>query len=235
MAFVCSPIGKDEGFLFLEMFHRPMKKNIVKSGLFSVSLHGIMLACCLVMPAQKLFPLFQAGNSSLTLTSLSISAPDEERSNTRKKSADRKSQLEAESDGPEMDSAAKDSPDDFPVMPKKNLPAKAAPKPQRQKIPIDADARIKGIANGLSKSAGIRPYYPLGARLRGEEGVVKVEVCVGQDGRVLDCAVAKSSGYPALDNAALSAVKQAHFVSAKSLSIEDRNRTTLTFRFDIVD
>lgn len=197
-------------------------KNMILSSLFSVGMHGILLACCFAMPAQKLIPMFQAGNSSLTLTSLSVSAPVEEQP------VDRESRLETQTDETE-------SPDDLPVVPEKK-PLPAAPRKQTNlKAPIDADARTKGIAAGLAGNAGIRPYYPLGARLRGEEGVVKVEVCVGSNGHVLDCAVAKSSGFAALDNAALAAVKRARFISTKCQAIKNESKTLLTFRFDLVD
>lgn len=196
-----------------------MKNNIIKNVLFSVALHGIALACCFAVPAQKLVPLFQAGNSAFTLTALSISMPDKE----------------LPPDESDLGNEAEDETGDFPVIPAKKPSATAAPKHQKRPAPMDADARTKGVFSGLSESAGIRPYYPLGARVRGEEGIVKVEVCVGMDGHVLDCAVAKSSGYPALDDAALTAVKQARFVSAKSLPIKHESRTILTFRFDLVD
>lgn len=212
-----------------------MKKNIIKSSLFSLFLHGILLACCFALPAQKLVPLFQAGNSSLTLTSLSISMPDDAQSNAHKRSSDKESELEVEADDPGINSEAEEGENDFPVVPEKKASAAASPKPQARKMPLDADARLKGVINGLSESGGIRPYYPLGARLRGEEGIVKIAVCVGTDGCVLDCAVAKSSGYPALDKAALAAVKHARFISARSLALQDENRTVLTFRFDLVD
>lgn len=205
-------------------------------------MHGILLACCFAMPAQKLIPLFQAGNSSLTLTALSISAPDEKHSQIHRQSADRKSELEVESnsrddlpDEPEVESAAEDSPDDFPEIPDKKLSATALPKPQNQKIPIDADARTKGVSGILAESTGIRPYYPLGARLRGEEGVVKVKVCVNANGCALNCDVVKSSGFMTLDDAALAAVKRARFVTASGTAPAKDSKTVLTFRFDLVD
>jgi TonB family protein len=216
--------------------------NIIQSCLLSFFLHGAVLACCFAVPAQKLLPLFQTGNSSLTLTALSISAPEEEQSQTYRKTAERKSALEIESadrddlpEEPEVESAAADDPDDFPAIPEKKPAAPAAPKPANRQAPVDADARLKGVSGIPAESAGIRPYYPLGARLRGEEGIVKVEVCVGSSGQVLDCALAKSSGYSALDDAALKAVKSARFISAKALPLQNENKTVLTFRFDLVN
>jgi len=214
-------------------------KNIVHSSLLSFFLHGLVLACCFAVPAQKLIPLFQAGNSSLTLTSLSIAAPGEEQSQPDPQPADRKSELEMESanwpDQSEAEDILEKSADDFPAIPAEKPSAIAEAKPKNQKTPVDADASLKGVSGLMAESAGIRPYYPLAARLRGEEGVVKVEVCVGAKGQLLDCALAKSSGFSALDNAALKAVKCAHFTSASALPLPKNNKAVLTFRFDLVD
>lgn len=220
-------------------------KNIIQSSLFSVCLHGVLLACCLAVPAQKLVPLFCAGDSALTLTSLSIYQPGapfpgdslslpEQRGETADQAAE-----ELEENNPDTlaleppDAPAAKSPAVPPQENKKNTerPVKAG----KPALFMGGDARAKGIAGGLTADTGIHPYYPLGARLRGEEGIVKVEAHVGVDGCVLDCAVVKSSGFPALDNAALNAVNRAHFVSAQSLPIKTGSETVLTFRFDLVD
>ena len=48
-----------------------------------------------------------------------------------------------------------------------------------------------------------QPEYPYGAKRRGEEGTVVVEVRIGPDGRVRDASVAESSGSRRLDQAAV--------------------------------
>jgi len=196
--------------------------NIIKNGLFSILVHGLVLVCCFALPAHKLIPLFQSGNSALTLTSLSISVPDKEHSSYEPNLANEEEDEE-------------DNTNEIPINPKKRPIEKSLPKHKDRQTSLDTDALLKGVSAGLSESAGIRPYYPLGARLRGEQGVVKVEVCVGSSGQVLDCAVVKSSGYPTLDNAALKAVKLARFISSKCHAIENQARTVLTFRFALVD
>ena len=208
-----------------------MKSNIIKNVLFSVALHGVALACCFAMPAQKLIPLFQAGNSSLTLTSLAISQPagDQSKNNAAQKQ-------ETENDAAvEIENNEENSPDDLSDI-RDEKPASVSPqKPKNPGTPIDADTQLKGITGGRAGNSEIRPYYPLGARLRGEEGVVKVEVCVGGNGHALNCAVVKSSGFLALDDAALAAVKRARFVTASGAAPAKDSKTVLTFRFDIVD
>ena len=56
--------------------------------------------------------------------------------------------------------------------------------------------------------------YPLGARLRGEQGVVRLTVRVGTDGRVEELAIDESSGFRVLDQAAERAVRRTRFAPA---------------------
>jgi len=229
-----------------------MKSNIIKNVLFSVALHGIALACCFAVPAQKLIPLFCTGDSVLTLTSLSIYQPgavmpgnsltlQEQRHDT-----DNHSSEETE---PEIMEKEKNDPDNFSIESRDmqaDKPSAAHPQGnvkspkyriegEKPALFLDGDAQTKGITGGLASNSGIHPYYPLGARLRGEEGVVKVEVCIGGNGHALNCAVVKSSGFLALDDAALAAIKRARFVTASGTAPAKDSKTVLTFRFDLVD
>lgn len=56
-----------------------------------------------------------------------------------------------------------------------------------------------------------RPVYPHASLRRREQGRVVVQVLISASGTVTTASVARSSGYERLDNAALSAVKQARF------------------------
>lgn len=62
----------------------------------------------------------------------------------------------------------------------------------------------------------IRPDYPRGARLRGEQGDVVLEVDVNEAGTVDDVRVVASSGFAELDAAAVAAVRKARFVPGRS-------------------
>lgn len=78
----------------------------------------------------------------------------------------------------------------------------------------------------------IRPVYPKGARQRGEQGEVTVEIEVDAEGRVSAVKVVGSSGFAELDDAAVRAVRAATFVPAKSggRAVESSARLTLAFR-----
>ncbi len=58
------------------------------------------------------------------------------------------------------------------------------------------------------------PAYPKSALRRDEAGRVMLRVSVSADGRPLEVDVARSSGYPILDSAALSAVREWRFIPA---------------------
>ena len=62
----------------------------------------------------------------------------------------------------------------------------------------------------------IKPDYPKGARQRGEQGDVILEIRVNASGTVDDVKVATSSGFAELDAAAMKAAKAAKFSPARS-------------------
>ena len=71
-----------------------------------------------------------------------------------------------------------------------------------------------GQSTLISMPGNPRPRYPLIARKRGYEGRVLLTVQVAGSGRVADIAIAKSSGYTLLDDAATDAVRRWRFRSA---------------------
>ena len=78
----------------------------------------------------------------------------------------------------------------------------------------------------------IKPEYPTGARQRGEEGDVTLELDVSADGVVDGVRIVSSCGFAELEQAAIQAVKRAHFVPARrgSANVPSTARLTLTFR-----
>ncbi len=60
----------------------------------------------------------------------------------------------------------------------------------------------------------IHPPYPLGARIRGEEGVVTIKVSVNVLGQVENIILVESCGFSTLDQAALKAVQSSRFKPA---------------------
>ncbi|MDE2007458.1 MAG: energy transducer TonB, partial [Rhodospirillales bacterium] len=60
----------------------------------------------------------------------------------------------------------------------------------------------------------LEPAYPAAAAIRREQGTVELIIHIGPDGRARAVDIARSSGYPALDDAARKAVLGWHFLPA---------------------
>ncbi len=123
--------------------------------------------------------------------------------------------------------------------PKLDLPKKPPEKKSEPKRVAEVPAPVPPVAPRQAKvdappspRKAIKPDYPRGARQRGEEGDVVVELRVTARGTVERVSIVTSSGFPELDDAALRAVKSARFTPAKrgDTSVPSTARMTLTFR-----
>jgi protein TonB len=108
------------------------------------------------------------------------------------------------------------------------MDAKKASAPARE-------ARSDGLSNGSAPISSIHPRYPMGSRLRGEEGPVLVRARVDDRGKPVEVAVLRSSGFLALDEAAVKAVKGARFVPPVPGSPPECYQAELTIRFQLKD
>ncbi|MBA7581872.1 hypothetical protein ES708_23785 [subsurface metagenome] len=118
------------------------------------------------------------------------------------------SSLEPDPDSVEMEETA-DTQDNIAA------PAlKAQDEETRDIIPINSSS---GDTDTIKPTAleAIEPVYPLGARRRGEEGTVLLEIRVDRRGRVLEVEVIESSGYPLLDRSAEKALERTRFSPAR--------------------
>ncbi len=108
---------------------------------------------------------------------------------------------------------------------------KPPPTPSPSPAPAVAPKQAKVDAPPKPRKS-IRPEYPRGARQRGEQGDVVVEIRVSDRGSVDNVSVVASSGFPELDEAALRAAKAARFAPARSgkTPVSSTARLTLTFR-----
>lgn len=105
----------------------------------------------------------------------------------------------------------------------RDLKGEAAPAVAPRQARVDAPPRPRRT---------IRPQYPKGARLRGEQGNVGLEILVNAEGTVDEVKVVTSSGFAELDEAAVKAAKAAKFRPAESggRMVASTARLTLTFR-----
>jgi protein TonB len=91
-------------------------------------------------------------------------------------------------------------------------PAPATPAaPSQDSVPIYAPERI---VDAQVRTAA-QPDFPDADRERGEHGTSVVLVTIDPKGNVVSTAVSSSSGYPALDRAAVAAARESQFVAPK--------------------
>ncbi|TFH15050.1 MAG: TonB family protein, partial [Lentisphaerales bacterium] len=110
------------------------------------------------------------------------------------------------------------------------VPTPEAPQPDED----SSDMLDKGVeGNTLVQYSEIRVRYPVGSKKRGEEGSVRLRVQVDARGRATLVEVVESSGFSALDRAAVHAAEAARYGSPSGKSLPDRSETgfTVTFRF----
>lgn len=114
---------------------------------------------------------------------------------------------------------------DEPVVP----PAEVATPPSENAI---AASTAGAVAQDLKTSNRVEPTYPSASRRAGEEGTVRLKVLVDEKGRPKDVAVATSSGFPRLDQAAMDAVRKWRFVAATdgATAISAWTQVAITFR-----
>lgn len=80
----------------------------------------------------------------------------------------------------------------------------------------------------------VDPVYPAGARRDGEEGTGLFRVLVDERGRPIDVQVLKSSGFPRLDEAALTAIRKWSFSPAiqSGTAVKSWTRVSVAFRLE---
>lgn len=128
---------------------------------------------------------------------------------------------------PKKEIAKKDEPKKKPVKQREQASAKQAVKAQAQVTQSSRNA-ARQSASGLFASSMTparwqsrlmahlerRKKYPSGAKSRREEGTVYVRFRIDDSGKVLSATLARSSGWPELDNEVLSLVQRASPVPA---------------------
>ncbi len=77
-------------------------------------------------------------------------------------------------------------------------------------LPQENLPKIVGGLSGIAEKI----EYPQKAKEEGKDGLVQVRALIGEDGSILETEIARSSGHPELDNAAIEAVKSVSFLPA---------------------
>lgn len=95
-----------------------------------------------------------------------------------------------------------------PQVPLMALAAPPAPVSTPAPAPPAPPQTVASDSLGTRMISGGPPKYPVESRRKKEQGTVELLLVLGPDGRVETISVARSSGFPRLDEAALSAVRR---------------------------
>ena len=134
---------------------------------------------------------------------------------------------------PEIASAPPLEPEEPPeAMETPTRQVETAAEPHQPPAPDFAAPRHAKLTAPPRPRTNIRPDYPKGARQRGEQGEVVLEISVSVDGTVDGVYVVSSSGFSELDEAAVRATRRARFTPAKSdgHAVSSTARLTLSFQ-----
>jgi len=184
------------------------RADLIIAFFIALALHGIAGVCAdnlLALRHGRMAPIFKEGESSVAFTLLPS--------------------REAVTETPEETEVKKS-----PVL---ETPDWKDVSPEEICSQNDADTFEKGVETFSAGMTELRPRYPLGSRIRGEEGVVTVRVRVNALGRADKVDITEPSGYPALDRAAVDAVRRARFIMEGSAA--SGGEILLSFRFRLVD
>jgi protein TonB len=148
---------------------------------------------------------------------------------------------------PALQDPIEETPADNPSVTAEEVEAPKPPMPQQSvetafqhpfAVPQSRPNKQTSSSVKIEKPRPLQPIdaeavYPLGSRLRGEEGAVRILVLIDADGRIDDLQIKQSSGYTALDRAAERAVRRTRFEPASRKNQPVAGELTITIRFSL--
>jgi periplasmic protein TonB len=124
--------------------------------------------------------------------------------------------------------------DPIPAKRPLNVSTPSPAPPAHRSVPHPVARARRGAKNVLPDYLNNPPpQYPESSRISGEQGVVLVRAMVGTSGDVTRVSLSQSSGYPALDRAAVEAVKGWKFHPASAAGIAMTSEVTVPVRFQL--
>lgn len=114
-----------------------------------------------------------------------------------------------------------------PVAPPAPIAAPVEPPTPAAPAPAPAPATVILPSTDADYLQNPKPVYPLASKRRGEQGLVIHSVLIGTDGLPVSARLVKSSGFDALDQAALTAVMRWRYIPGK------RNGVPTTMSFNV--
>jgi len=129
-----------------------------------------------------------------------------------------------------------------PTPPERRPPPRQTAPQTAPPTPVRLNAALQGMESftlegrsappqALDAARNRPPNYPEASRRRGEEGLVRVELLVDPTGRVADVRILESSGFSALDAAAVQTVRDWRFRPAQRAGIPVAGSITTAVHF----
>lgn len=134
---------------------------------------------------------------------------------------------------PDVSTAVPPLPEGTQVRVESDRPAKNLPHPGR--LLMDETAKLSGGRTRVRYLESARPPYPRRAREMGWQGTVVLRVEVNPDGTVEEVSVRRTSGYPSLDESALTAVQEWRFAPLTDGAFSMPAVVDVPVRFDLRD
>ena len=134
---------------------------------------------------------------------------------------------------PDVSTVVLPLPEGTQVRVESDQPAKSLPSPGR--VLLDETAKLDGGRTRVRYLESAHPQYPRRAREMGWQGTVVLRVEVNPDGTVGVISVRRTSGYPSLDEAALTAVKEWRFAPLTDGAFSMSAVVDVPVRFDLRD
>jgi protein TonB len=131
---------------------------------------------------------------------------------------------------PELDQPPIETPPLENTIPEIEVPVDVAP-PENAITAETAPAQPVGETANMKVNRRVDPIYPAGSRRDGEQGTGMFRVLVDERGRPMEVQVLKSSGFPRLDEAAMTAIRKWAFSPAmqNSQAVKSWTRVQVTF------
>ena len=211
-----------------------MVKNLILSLVVSLLLHGLIAFALIAYLEYAPHPDVLA-TLDLSSVELSFAEKEDEAATVAPQPATvgrRVPSPPQDEKPPEVKLEKRLPPDPFsPKLPEPKEEASKLPSLQASK-PLQSAPRQARLDAPPKPKRNIKPDYPKGARQRGEQGDVILEIRVNAEGAVDDVKVATSSGFAELDEAAVKAARSAKFSPARSgrESVASTARLKLQFK-----
>ena len=132
-----------------------------------------------------------------------------------------------------------------PTPPERRPPPRQSPPQTAPPAPVRLNAALQGMESftlegrtappeALDAARNRRPAYPEASRRRGQEGTVQLELSVDANGRVVHVRVTESSGFSALDAAAVETLREWRFRPAQrgGMPVAGSITTAVHFRLE---